>query len=228
MKHKGKATNAGLKIILVTLLGLIAVVAAGLLATFIGWLVAWIFSGLVALWVLFALFTLYFFRDPTPRVPAEARAVVSPAYGTVDIIDEVEEPLVMGGRCKRVSIFLSVVDVHVQYAPVAGKVVFQRHTPGKFLNALSADSCLHNENVLIGFDSTEKPGDKMAIRLIAGLIARRIVPWIQEGESVPKGERISMIQFGSRCDVYLPISAQVTVALGAKVRGGETIIAQRA
>lgn len=186
--------------------------------------------GLAALVVflgfIFGIFVLWFFRDPNPRVPSEERVVVSPAHGKVDVIDELEEPDVMGGRCKRISIFLSVFDVHVQNSPVSGTVNYLRHTPGKFLNALNTDSASHNENVLVGFQLKEPADGRVGIRLIAGLIARRIIPWVQKGEPIPRGERISLIQFGSRVDVYLPLTARIEVQLGQRVRGGETVVAR--
>lgn len=174
----------------------------------------------------FALFAGYFFRDPDAQVPPGAGLVVSPAHGTVDVIDEVEESSVMGGRCRRVSIFLSVFNVHVQQAPVAGTVSHVRHTPGQFLNALKLESAALNENVVVGFRSTEPDCGPVAIKLITGLIARRIIPWVREGDVVAKGERVSLIQFGSRVDLYLPMAARVTVALGDRVVGGETVMAR--
>src|SRR5581483_3272950 len=135
-------------------------------------------------------------------------------HGKVDIIEEITEREFMGGKCQRVSIFLSVVDVHVQQAPVSGKIVLVRHTAGQFLNAMRSDCAQFNENVLIGVESTEAPGEKIGLRLIAGLIARRIVPFVVAGDSTAKGERISLIQFGSRVDIYLPMSATVKVKLG--------------
>ncbi|HZV34169.1 MAG TPA: phosphatidylserine decarboxylase, partial [Verrucomicrobiae bacterium] len=176
-------------------------------------------------WIVFAAFTLYFFRDPNPRVPNEANLIVSPAHGKVDAIDEITEPYFMGGPCKRISTFLSIVDVHVQNAPVSGKVVFYKYNVGEFLNALKAESATHNENALLGFESAEKPGVKVGARLIAGVIARRIVPFINAGDDVLRGERISLIQFGSRVDLYLPLSVKIKVKLGDHVVGGETIMA---
>src|SRR5204863_478142 len=127
------------------------------------------------------------------------------------------------GRCRRISIFLSVVEVHVQKAPVAGKIALLKHTPGEFISALKLDSAAHNENTLIGFESGERAGERIAVRLIAGVLARRIVPWVEPGQEVTRGERISLIQFGSRVDVYLPLTTQVRIGLGDKVRGGETV-----
>ncbi len=226
MKHSGKASHAARKLLLVTFIGLLVILGVGVAAKFIGSMVAFLASGLFLVWVLFAIFTLYFFRDPSANAPAGAGLLVSPAHGTIDVIDETTEPQFMGGTCKRVSIFLSVVDVHVQKAPVAGKVIFLKHTIGKFLNAMKTDSALHNENVLIGFESSDR-GEKIGVRLIAGLIARRIIPWISVGDDVGRGERISLIQFGSRCDLYFPPDYQIRVRLGDKAIGGETILAAK-
>jgi len=209
----------GTLIILVVVLAMavVAMVASGFVLFF-----SWV---LVGFWVLFVLFSLYFFRDPTPRVPLESKLVVAPGHGKVDLIDTTEEPRFMEGTCQRVSIFLSVFDVHVQNAPVAGIVKFYQYTEGKFLNAMKADSAMHNENALIGFESSDPQGVKVGVRLIAGLIARRIVPWVTVGEALERGERISLIQFGSRVDLYLPKEAKVRVMLGQKVVGGHTVIA---
>jgi phosphatidylserine decarboxylase len=182
-------------------------------------------SVLFGLWILFALFTFYFFRDPDPMTPTGANLVIAPGHGKVDSVDVTTENDFIGGECQRISIFLSVFDIHVQNAPVAGRVAYFKHTPGLYLNALSADSAKFNENVLIGIEAVEPRGEKIGVRLIAGLIARRIVPWIQQNDAVQRGERISLIQFGSRVDVYLPKRAKIKVQLGDKVIGGETVIA---
>ena len=187
----------------------------------------WVAAGLAGLWVLFAGFVFYFFRDPEAATPAGQGLIVSPAHGTVDVIDQLAECQFMGGPCHRVSVFLSVFNVHVQNAPISGKILCVTHTPGQFVNALRTDSAQHNENVLIGFESAETPGEKVGARLIAGLIARRIVPFVRQGESIARGERMSLIQFGSRCDVYIPLHYKIRVALGDKVVGGETVMAAK-
>ena len=174
---------------------------------------------------MFAIFTLYFFRDPNPRVPAGANLVLAPAHGKVDVIGTTTEPEFMGGECQRVSIFLSVIDVHIQNAPVSGKVAWLKYTMGQFLNALKAESAIYNENVLLGFEASEPRGQKVGVRLIAGVIARRIVPFVQQGDEVGRGDRISLIQFGSRADVYLPLNAKIKVKLDDHVVGGETVLA---
>jgi phosphatidylserine decarboxylase len=185
------------------------------------------FLAILGLWAVFALFCLWFFRDPDPAANPPANAYLAPAHGVVDLIDETSEPEFIDGPCRRISIFLSVFDVHVQQAPVAGRVAYLRHHPGEFLNALNLDSAARNENVMLGFTPEAAPGEKIGVRLIAGLIARRILPWASVGDPVTHGDRVSLIQFGSRVNVYLPTKAQVQVSLNQRVRGGETVLATR-
>src|SRR5205085_4196886 len=168
MKHSGRARKAAFKLILITFI-------AGFLfwgIIFFGAVVGTILSAiavpvLLVLWLVFSIFTLYFFRDPAPRVPVGANLVLSPAHGKIDVIDTTTEPYFMGGECQRISMFLSVFNVHVQYAPVTGKIALVKYTMGQFLNALKTESALHNENVLLGFEATEPPGRKVGVRLIA-------------------------------------------------------------
>lgn len=226
MKHSGKARRAAFKLIFLSLIAGFVIWAL----IFFGSLISTILStiavpALIVIWVLFALFTLYFFRDPTPRVPPGSNLVVSPAHGKVDTIDTTVEPLFMGGECQRISTFLSVIDIHVQNAPVGGKVAFFKYSIGQFLNALKTESSVHNENALFGFEATDPAGRRIGVRLIAGVLARRIVPFTEQGDQVVRGDRISMIQFGSRVDVYLPMEAKIKVKVGDRVVGGETILA---
>jgi phosphatidylserine decarboxylase len=227
MKHVGKARAAGLKIIVGALVLVLVIIALGLASGFVTSLAGGLVLFVLAIWLLFAIFAFNFFRDPDPTVPPDAEAIISPAHGTVDVIDETVENEVMGGKCKRISIFLNVFDVHVQNSPISGEITYLKHTPGKFVNAMKTDCATCNENVLIGFNSAEKPGEKIAVRLIAGLIARRIVPWVTPGDKVERGERISLVQFGSRGDLYMPLDVELRVKLGDKVTGGETIVAVR-
>jgi phosphatidylserine decarboxylase len=223
MKHRGKALRAAGRILL---LGTILFVGVGGVLRLVGLPGAGAASLAGVPFVAFVLFTLYFFRDPEAKVPTGAGLVVAPAHGKVDIIDEIDEPAVMGGRCRRISIFLSVFDVHVQQAPVGGRVTYLKHNPGKFLNAMKAESATENENVLFGFEATQPAIPRVGVRLLTGLIARRIIPWSAVGETVEQGSRISLIQFGSRVDLYVPLSAKVAVKLGDRVVGGETVLAR--
>ena len=225
MKHSGKALFAALKMAGWSGAAVLALLVAAFLGKIIGSVILDAAGVLAGLWMLFAFFTLYFFRDPDPMVPTGKNLVIAPGHGKVDAIDMTTEPDFMGGECQRVSIFLSVIDIHVQNAPVTARVAYFKHTPGQYLNALNADSAKFNENVLLGLESVEPLGEKIGVRLIAGLIARRIVPWVAQNDPVQRGERISLIQFGSRVDVYLSRNAKIKVKLGDKVVGGETVIA---
>jgi len=225
MKRSGKARKAAFKMLLITLALVILLPIVGVL----GWLISSAMIGvsvfIFLVWLAFALFTLYFFRDPNARVPAGAGLVVSPGHGKVDVIDTMTEPQFMGGDCQRISMFLSVVDVHVQNSPVSGKVTYLKETEGQFLNAMKTECATCNENVYIGFQSTDPQNEKIGIKLIAGVIARRIVPFVQVGDDLARGDRISLIQFGSRVDVYLPHSAKIKVKIGDRVVGGESVLA---
>jgi len=227
MKHSGKAKKAASKLIVASLLILLAILVAGFLGKVLGGLIWALALPLIIIWLLFVAFTLYFFRDPTPNVPKDKNVVVSPAHGTVDVIDEAPIREFNGEKCKRISIFLNVFNVHVQQAPVTGKVTYLKHTSGLFLNALKTESAEHNENVMMAFEPAGKTIEKIGIRLIAGLIARRIIPWVEVNDEVAAGERISLIQFGSRVDVYLPLNYKVRVKVGDKTVGGETIVAAK-
>ena len=225
MKHSGKASNAALKLIGLSAVGVLLLLAAAFIGKFLGTLVLGLAGAIGGLWVLFVIFTFYFFRDPDPAPPAGPKLVIAPGHGKVDTIDTTTEDEFMGGECRRISIFLSVFDVHVQNAPVTGRIAYFKHNPGQYLNAMRADCAKFNENVLIGIEAVEPADTKVGVRLIAGLIARRIVPFVAQNDTTQRGERISLIQFGSRVDVYLPKTAKVKVRLGDRVVGGQSILA---
>ena len=229
MKNSGKARRAAFKMILLTFIAGFSIWLIAFVASWIGAILTTVVVPvLVVLWALFSVFTLYFFRDPNACVPAGSNLVVSPGHGKIDAIDTTTEPQFMGGECQRVSMFLSVMNVHVQNAPVPGTVDFFKYTTGQFINALRSESATHNENVLLGFAASDPPGQKVGVRLIAGVIARRIVPFVEAGDRVSRGDRISLIQFGSRVDVYLPLNAKIRAKLGDAVVGGESVLAELA
>ena len=157
-------------------------------------------------------FTLWFFRDPERQAPSDPDAIVSPADGRVIRVDE-----------GRVSVFLNVFNVHVCRAPVAGKVTSIVHTPRRFMAAFKDAASEHNERTAI--DIASEP-HTVRLTLVAGLIARRIVSWIDDGDELEVGQRVGLIRFGSRADVDLPPGAATCVAIGDKVVAGETILAR--
>ena len=170
-------------------------------------------------------FVISFFRDPERAVPADPAALVSPADGTVTHVEEVDEPDFPGGRALRISIFLSVFNVHVNRSPRLGRVTQLQYFPGAFLDARSGEAVVRNEQFWIDM-SDGATGVPIRVKQIAGAVARRIVCWLRLDEEVKAGVRIGMIKFGSRTDVLVPPSAvhEVLVRIGAKVKGGSTVL----
>jgi phosphatidylserine decarboxylase len=172
--------------------------------------------------------TIYFFRDPERPIPQTPGVLVSPADGVVTHVDVVPEPDFPEGRALRVSIFLSVFDVHINRAPCAGHVVERRYFPGRFGNALRASVAETNEQFWTDFEDAET-GERIRVKQIAGAIARRIVNWLRAGESVVRGQRIGLIKFGSRTDLLVPAggSWEPCVEPGQRVFGGSTMVFRR-
>ena len=179
------------------------------------WLLAFVLI-IIALWVA------YFFRDPERSGPRGDRMLIAPADGKVVLIQEVEEPAFMHGRTMRVSIFMNVFNVHVNRYPVSGTIRYVKYNPGKFLNAAIEKSSLENEQMSVGIEASS---GKILVRQIAGLIARRIVTYSKEGETVDQAQRMGLIRFGSRVDVFMPLDAVVRVKIGDMTVAGTTVIA---
>ena len=197
-------------------------IGAGVFATLFFALVSW---NLVA-WICFCgtLFTLAFFRDPERFVPPAEDELVSPADGRIIFAEKVQDKLFTEGEALKVSIFMNVFNVHVNRVPINGNVEKIIYRPGKFYSADSQKGGLHNEYcaTLIETDF----GQKVACVQIAGLIARRIVCWLEPGDRITKGRRFGMIRFGSRVDLYLPPDSELLSEVGNRVRAGETVIAR--
>lgn len=169
------------------------------------------------------LFTAYFFRDPERTPPAGNSQILSPADGTVIDITEVDENIFIHGKARRISIFMSPLNVHVNRNPVTGIVRYVRHLPGEYFAAFAEKASLKNEQTHIGIETAD--GTKIFFKQIAGFIARRIVCPLTEGETVTAGKRFGMIKFGSRVDIFVPASATVHATLQQKTVAGETILA---
>jgi phosphatidylserine decarboxylase len=173
-----------------------------------------------AILIFLGCFIFYFFRDPERTIPSEPGTVVSPADGrVVQIVDELLDA-VMGHR---ISIFLSIWNVHVQRAPVAGRIANVVYRPGRFYGAFRSAASVENEQNIIYMQA---PTGTLVFKQIAGAIARRVICWKHEGEMVSLGERVGLIRFGSRVDVWLPLEAEVQVRRGQTVKGGESILAK--
>ncbi len=182
---------------------------------------AFVHPALLAVGAVATLFTLYFFRDPERKITATAGQIVAPADGKIIAIDEVEEKDFLGERCKRVSIFLSVLDVHINRAPVGGTVKMVNYTPGKFAIASTVEASRNNESNAIGIDG----GDiRVVVKQIAGAIARRIVCYCEPAQTLQTGERIGLIRFGSRTELYVPLDCEIFVSVGQRVKGGVSLV----
>ena len=169
---------------------------------------------------------IYFFRDPIRHTPTASGLVISPADGIVQKITETAPPAELGmgdAPMTRISIFLSVFDVHVNRIPTDGKIIALHYHPGKFLNASLDKASIHNERQSVLMET--KSGQQIAFVQIAGLIARRIVCDLEEENVVKAGQRFGIIRFGSRVDIYLPTSVSPMVTEGMSCIGGETILA---
>jgi phosphatidylserine decarboxylase len=175
--------------------------------------------------VIVAIWVAYFFRDPERTGERGERLVIAPADGKVVMITEVDEPMFLRERSVRVSIFMNVFNVHVNRYPVSGIVRYVQYNPGKFLNAATEKSSLENEQSSVGI---ETGSNRVLVRQIAGLIARRIVTYSKDGERVQQGDRMGIIRFGSRVDVFMPLTARPRVKVGDATFAGVTVIAEMA
>jgi phosphatidylserine decarboxylase len=179
---------------------------------------------LTVLGVLSGGFFAYFFRDPERDIPSELGVIVSPADGLVVQVDEVQENEFLKTPARYVAIFMNVFDVHVNRSPVAGTVTEMRHRAGEYKAASRPDAARRNEQQAIVLES--ETGLRLLVVQIAGLLARRIIPFVKPGHNLARGERLGMICFGSRVDLYLPLEAEVLVKVGDRVKAGSSIVAR--
>lgn len=197
--------------------GFMFIIPAGLL-TGLFWFLSlpWIAS----VFGILLLFVTYFFRDPEREIPSDANVVVSPADGKVVEIVTEKDPI-LGQSFKRISIFLSVFNVHIQRMPIRGKIEKVKYNQGKFLAAFNHKASLDNEQntILISSGKTH-----VLVKQIAGLIARRLVCWVQSGDELERGQRFGLIRFGSRVDLFLPENSRISVSIGDRVEGGSSVM----
>jgi phosphatidylserine decarboxylase len=194
---------------------LAAAVAAALIAT---WLIGW---WSIPFWI-WAVFALQFFRDPERIPPADADAVISPADGRIVVVEKVRDEYLQREALK-ISVFMNVFNVHSNKSPVDGTIKDVRYTPGSFVNADLDKASTENERNALWIETPR--GDVTCVQ-IAGLIARRILCYVRAGDTLVRGQRYGFIRFGSRVDVYLPVTARPEVSIGQKVTGGRTVLAR--
>jgi phosphatidylserine decarboxylase len=180
----------------------------------------WVLAGV---WLVLSMWVVAFFRDPERAWSVGERLVVAPADGKVVSVLEVEEPVFLDGRALRISIFMNVFDCHVNRYPVSGTVAYRHYNRGRFGHAAAEKSSLENEQSSIGVVAAR---GKVLIRQIAGLVARRIVTDHEVGAAVGQGQRMGMIRFGSRVDVFLPVGVRTLVHIGDTTRAGVTVVAE--
>ena len=194
--------------------------AAGvtLIAGWLGWTIVTVGAAVLTL------FVSWFFRNPPRVVPQGPRLVVAPGDGKVIAIEEEFEPRFIKDRSIRISIFLNVFDVHINRVPCEGVIEEVQYQPGLFLVASKPDATLRNEQNALMIRTVQ--GVKVLCVQVAGLIARRIVCWISPGDQAIRGERFGLIRFGSRMDTFLPVGTVINVAVGDRVKGGETILGE--
>ncbi|NPV74292.1 MAG: phosphatidylserine decarboxylase family protein [Pelotomaculum sp.] len=180
-----------------------------------------IFPVLTIIPALFIIFTLYFFRNPKREIPAGENLILSPADGVVMEIDEVFEEKFIKDKAVRVSIFLSIFNVHLNRSPVQGEVRYRHYRPGKFIPAFKSHASEINEKNYIGIECR---GFKILVCQVTGFIARRIKCWAEEGRHLAGGELIGVIQFGSGTELFIPAGSRIFVKKGNRVRAGETVI----
>jgi phosphatidylserine decarboxylase len=189
-----------------------------LLLGVVGYTLSWWIAGTILF--LLAAFVFSFFRDPERTIPANPGAIVSPADGRVVVLKDEDYA---GRPGKRISVFLAIWNVHVNRAPAAGTITAMQYRPGKFLAAMLESASLENEQNI--FTVKTETGE-MVFKQIAGLIARRVVSWKKPGDTVARGERIGLVRFGSRVDVWLPKEAEILVRVGENVKGGSSVLAR--
>jgi phosphatidylserine decarboxylase len=195
-----------------------AAVGVTLLAGWLGWTIVTVGAAVLTL------FVSWFFRNPSRVVPQGPRLVVAPGDGKVIAIEEEFEPRFIKDRSIRISIFLNVFDVHINRVPCEGVIEEVQYQPGLFLVASKPDATLRNEQNALMIRTVQ--GVKVLCVQVAGLIARRIVCWISPGDQAMRGERFGLIRFGSRMDTFLPVGTVINVAVGDRVKGGETILGE--
>ena len=209
-----------------TLLFVLLVVLFGL-----NWLLAYLYPEkmllqqvAVGVSLVIYLLILQFFRNPVFTVAKNEKQVLAPADGKVVVIEETDEPEYLKRRCRQVSIFMSPVNVHVNRMPAGGQISYFKYHPGKYLVAWHPKSSTENERTTVAVKMST--GTEILFRQIAGALARRIKWYVKEGDKLEQGDEFGFIKFGSRVDVFLPLDAKVTVAVGDVTKGGRTVIAE--
>lgn len=213
-----KIHKEGSRILITTLILIIALLA--------GSQILWANTGFIIALILLVpqyIFMLRFFRVPKRNLLSDVDEVVAPCDGKVVVIEEVDEPEFLKTRCIQVSIFMSVWNVHINWFPISGKVVYQKHHQGKYLVAWEPKSSTVNERTTVAIENSNS--QTVLLRQVAGYVARRIVCYAKEGINAEQGKELGFIKFGSRVDLYFPLGTEINVGINQKVVGGQSLIA---
>jgi len=219
--NSGNANRAALRLLIWSVVALAGLFAVAWIGARLGNIILAFYQVFIALWIVFALAVVYLSRDPDPVEPSSLTAIVAPAHGRVDAIEDTVESEFVKGPCKRISIRVSLYDVQVQYAPAAGTVAHFEHRL-----ALHGETGAQTENLLLGFDVVGRPDTRLAVRLIGGTWGRRIVPWVRSGDVVPRSARLAMMRPASRVELFVPPTVKLHVNPGDEVAGGQSVVAK--
>ena len=219
--NSGHANRAAVRLILWSVAGLAGLFLAAWVGSVLGALILSFHKIFLVLWAVFLIVVLYLSRDPDPVDPSDLKAVVSPAHGRVEAIENKVDNDFMSGACQRISIIVAWTHVQVQNAPVAGTVARFDYRP-----ATKEDGAARPESLWIGLDVVGRPETKMAVRLVAGTWGRRILPWVRGGDVVARGERLGMMRPAGRVELFLPATLQLLVHPGDELTGGQSVVAK--
>ena len=219
--NSGNANKAAMRLLLWSVVLLAGFFLAAWIGYHLGGVILAFHKVFIVLWALLAVAVLFLFRDPDPIEPADARAIVSPAHGKVDVIENAVEGEFMHQACQRISIRVSLLNVQVQYAPASGTVAHFRHQAA-MAHGLGSDA----ENLWLGFDLVGRPDTRLAVQCVAGAWGRRILPWVKLHDVVPRGTRLGMTRPARRVDLYLPSAVKLHVNAGDEVVGGQSVVAR--
>lgn len=219
--NTGHANQATLRLVLWSLAALAALFAGAWAGRQLGGFILEYHKIFIAVWALFLVAIIYLSRDPDPTEPSDLNAIVAPAHGRIETIEDALENDFVKGACKRLSIRVAFTDVQVQYAPLTATVSHFEH------RRASKDGGVSNpESLLVGLDAIGRPSTKIALRLIGGTWGKRILPWIKSNDVVSRSVRIAMMRPASRVEMYLPPQVKLLVNAGDEVAGGQSVVAK--
>jgi phosphatidylserine decarboxylase len=219
--NSGHANQATIRLVLWSLAALIGLFVAAWAGRKLGGFVLAYHKIFIAIWGVFLVAIIYLSRDHDPTEPSDVNAIVSPAHGRVEVIEDATENDFMKCACKRISIRVALTDVQMQYAPLTATVAYFEHR-----RAIKQGGVASAENLLIGLDAIGRASEKIAVRLIGGTWGKRILPWIKSNDVVSRSVRISMMRPASRVELYLPTQVKLLVNVGDELAGGQSVVAK--